>query len=194
MYSLYFRNIINYLHVLILKLEMSSLKLEPNKYKLDSKRKKQSLINFNLNKISIEESEVADIYSKEKRSEIMSKIRAKNTKPEISVRKSLHRLGFKRYTLHKRELPGSPDIVFVSRKKAILIHGCFWHHHSNCKLAYTPKTNIKFWLKKIKDNIERDRVCQKRLQGMGYNQLIIWECESKKPEVVEAKLKKFLRK
>lgn len=116
-----------------------------------------------------------DVHSPQQRSYNMSKIRGKNTKPEMVVRKWLWSEGY-RYRLHKKNLPGTPDIVFSSHKKVIFIHGCFWHKH-NCKYFKWPETNKEFWREKINRNIQRDKENCKRLKSIGWNFLILWECE-----------------
>jgi DNA mismatch endonuclease (patch repair protein) len=119
---------------------------------------------------------VTDIYSSEKRSEIMSKVRSKDTKPEMLVRSSLHALGY-RYRLHVKELPGNPDIVLPKYHTVIFVHGCFWHQHPGCNKASLPKANSEFWKRKLNDNINRDnKVCQK-LKVSGWNIITLWECE-----------------
>ncbi|OQS19790.1 very short patch repair endonuclease [Chromobacterium violaceum] len=109
------------------------------------------------------------------RSYNMSRIRAKNTKPEMIVRKWLWGNGY-RYFIHKHDLPGKPDIVFSKKKIAIFVHGCFWHRHG-CKLSVTPKTNVEFWENKFKSNLERDKKNYTQLQEIGWHVLIIWACE-----------------
>ena len=117
-----------------------------------------------------------DIWDKKKRSEVMSKIRSKDTKPELTLRKSLFAKGF-RYRVNDKRLPGSPDIVLPKYKTVIFLHGCFWHRHEGCKYAYTPKTNTKFWIDKITSNKERDKIYMQKLIVQGWNVLTIWECE-----------------
>lgn len=117
-----------------------------------------------------------DIWDKKKRSEVMSKIRSKNTKPELTFRKALFARGF-RYRVNDKRLPGKPDIVLPKFKTVIFLHGCFWHKHENCKYAYTPKTNTKFWVDKITSNKERDKINMEKLTALGWNILIVWECE-----------------
>ncbi len=117
-----------------------------------------------------------DIWSKEKRSECMSKIRSKNTKPELALRKALFARGF-RYRVNDIRLPGKPDIVLPKYKTVIFVNGCFWHKHENCKYAYTPKTNTQFWVDKINSNVERDNKNLKELKTMGWNIIVVWECE-----------------
>jgi DNA mismatch endonuclease (patch repair protein) len=119
---------------------------------------------------------MTDIWSKEKRSECMSKIRSKNTKPELTLRKALFARGFL-YRVNDKRLPGKPDIVLPKYKTVIFVHGCFWHRHEGCKYAYTPKTNTKFWVDKITSNAERDKVNLQKLTELGRNSLTVWECE-----------------
>lgn len=118
------------------------------------------------------------LISQEKRSVIMKSIRSSNTKPELRVRKILHSLGY-RYRLHAKGLPGSPDIVFYSRKKVIFVHGCFWHQHpdDNCRSSIKPRTNTEYWDSKLRRNIERDLQNQNDLVSLGWDYLILWECE-----------------
>ena len=120
-----------------------------------------------------------DTVSPEKRSETMSKIRSKNTKPELVVRHHLHMLGF-RYRLHSPKLPGHPDIVLPKWHTVIFINGCFWHRHEGCKVATMPKSNVEFWTKKFERNVERDKKEQAALKEAGWHVLVIWECEIKK--------------
>ena len=115
----------------------------------------------------------------EQRSRNMSAIKSKNTKPEIAVRKLLHSMGY-RFRLHRKDLPGSPDIVLPKYKTVIFVHGCFWHRHENCKYASNPKTRVEFWNKKFKDNILRDIKNQERLKSLGLKIIIVWECDLKK--------------
>ena len=114
----------------------------------------------------------------EQRSRNMSAIKSKNTKPEIAVRKLLHSMGY-RFRLHRKDLPGSPDIVLPKYKTVIFVHGCFWHRHENCKYASTPKTRKEFWEKKFRENINRDNLNQANLSLKGWKIIIIWECQLK---------------
>ena len=127
----------------------------------------------------------------EQRSRNMSAIKSKNTKPEIIVRKLLHSKGY-RFRLHKKDLPGSPDIVLPKYKTVIFVHGCFWHRHQNCKYASNPKTRREFWEKKFKENIERDKKTQEKLQNLGWKTKIVWECEIKKQDKLIKKIEDFL--
>ena len=108
----------------------------------------------------------------------MAAIKSKNTKPEIAVRKMLHALGY-RFRLHRKDLPGSPDIVLPKYKTVIFVHGCFWHRHENCKYASTPKTRKEFWENKFNENMKRDKNNFKELKKLNWNLLVIWECETK---------------
>ncbi|HBO27782.1 very short patch repair endonuclease [Culturomica sp.] len=119
---------------------------------------------------------MADIYSKEKRSYLMSLIRSQNTKPEIMVRKYLFSKGL-RFRVNVKKLPGTPDIVLPKYRTVIFIHGCFWHGHGNCKIAHLPKTRTEWWEKKINRNIERDNSNRRKLKGMGWHTMVVWECQ-----------------
>ena len=134
-----------------------------------------------------------DIYPRRKRSEIMSKVKSKDTALELIVRSQLHRAGF-RFRLHVRELPGMPDIVLPKYKTAIFVHGCFWHQHSGCKKATIPKQNRDFWSAKLARNVERDEQARTRLSEMGWRVLTIWECEikpSKLPNTIARLIEKL---
>jgi DNA mismatch endonuclease (patch repair protein) len=120
-----------------------------------------------------------DTITKERRSQNMSKIRSKNTLPEILIRKALWRMGY-RYRLHYKLLPGKPDIVITRYKIVIFVHGCFWHRHENCIEASRPKTNSEYWETKISRNIERDKKHQNEIKQLGWKVIIIWECSVKK--------------
>lgn len=117
-----------------------------------------------------------DIVSREKRSRMMSAIGGKDTRPELKVRSYLHSRGF-RFRLHARNLPGRPDMVFPKYRTVVFVHGCFWHRHDGCNLAYHPKTNVDFWEKKFQANVERDLRNLQELEKDGWKVLIIWECE-----------------
>lgn len=136
---------------------------------------------------------VAKLISKEKRGAIMSQIRSKNTKPELCVRKILHSLGY-RFRLHRKGLPGSPDIVFPARKKAIFIHGCFWHQHyvEGCRSSSMPKSNKDYWEKKLQRNVDRDKQNQYNLVQLGWSYLILWECELGDRALLQDRLVTFL--
>lgn len=130
---------------------------------------------------------MVDHLTKDKRSWNMSRIRSKNTKPEMVVRSLLHRMGY-RFRLHRKDLPGKPDIVLPKYKTVIFVHGCFWHCHEECKDSGIPKSNTKFWKEKLYKNIERDRKHQNALVHDGWKILIVWECEIEKVDVLIAKI------
>ncbi|WP_337154203.1 very short patch repair endonuclease [Pseudomonas protegens] len=130
----------------------------------------------------------ADILTSEERSLMMGKIKGQNTKPELIVRSLCHSLGG-RFRLHWRDLPGTPDLVFPKYRLCLFVHGCFWHRHPECKYAYTPKTNLDFWLPKLHRNVERDREQEEALRALGWRVEVVWECETKRPELLEARLK-----
>lgn len=133
-----------------------------------------------------------DIWSKEKRSQVMSHINSKNTKPEKAVRSLLHRMGY-RFRLHKRELPGCPDIVLPKYNSVIFVHGCFWHLHEGCRDGTIPKTQHEKWKLKLERNVERDKLHYQKLQEKGWKVLVIWECEVEKQlEMVRLRIVDFL--
>lgn len=125
---------------------------------------------------------ITDLFSSEKRSQIMSKIRSKNTKIEMLVRKWLFAFGY-RYRINDKRYPGTPDIVLPKYKTVIFINGCFWHQHTGCKISHMPKSNTAYWFNKLNKNLERDEAKLKCLEEMGWDVIIIWECElSSNPE------------
>lgn len=138
---------------------------------------------------------MADKISKERRSENMRRIRSKDMKPEMAVRRLVHGMGY-RYRLHRKDLPGKPDLVFSSRRKVIFVHGCFWHQHDDpsCLDGRPPKSNTGYWCDKLRRNTERDRKCQEQLAANGWEYLVVWECETSEPDAVRAKVIKFLEK
>jgi DNA mismatch endonuclease (patch repair protein) len=135
---------------------------------------------------------IVDVHSLEQRSFNMSRIKGKNTKPEMIVRQWLWRNGL-RYRLHRNDLPGKPDIVFAGRKKVIFVNGCFWHKH-NCKYFKWPKSNTEFWRQKIEGNIRRDADNCAALIAAGWDYMVIWECEIKEKnlEPLWKRIKAFL--
>jgi DNA mismatch endonuclease, patch repair protein len=132
-----------------------------------------------------------DLITPSQRSANMARIRGHDTGPELAVRRLAHRLGF-RFRLHRRDLPGTPDLVFTSRHQVIFVHGCFWHRHAGCRFAYEPKSNIEFWRVKFAANTARDARVTEELVQMGWSVLTIWECEAAKPDVVTELLKRNL--
>jgi DNA mismatch endonuclease, patch repair protein len=134
---------------------------------------------------------MTDVFSKEKRSWIMSRVKWRDTKPEILVRSFVHRLGF-RFRVHRRDLPGNPDILLPRHGMVIFVHGCFWHGHKRCPRSKRPETNKSFWNQKLDANIERDKRFRKELRRMGWKLLVVWQCETSNPEKLLEKLERFL--
>lgn len=134
---------------------------------------------------------MTDTISKERRSWNMSRIRDRNTKPELIVRAFLHKEGY-RFRLHRKDLPGKPDIVLPKYRTVIFVHGCFWHRHENCHYAYTPKSRLEFWEEKFRTNIERDFKVITQLKNLGWNVVIIWECETEDRHVLAEGLKMLI--
>jgi DNA mismatch endonuclease (patch repair protein) len=126
------------------------------------------------------------------RSENMRRIKGKNTRPELEVRRVVRDIGYTGYRLHRRDVPGCPDIVFLGKRKAIFVHGCFWHGH-NCKVGNrSPRSNVGYWSQKIRRNQERDEGALRSLNSLGWSVLVIWECEIKDLESLTERLKLFL--
>lgn len=134
---------------------------------------------------------MSDIISKSKRSELMSKIKGKETKSEILVRKYLFSKGL-RYRKYVRELPGTPDIVLPKYRTIIFVHGCFWHAHDACKDGHLPTSNTDYWKDKLKKNVERDKRVVSLLLSTGWNVIVVWECEIKSKEKRQRRLEKLL--
>ena len=126
-----------------------------------------------------------------RRSEIMGRVRNKDTKPEMIVRRITHGLGY-RYRLHYGKLPGRPDLVFPSRRKVIFVHGCFWHRHKGCRRATIPKTRTDSWIEKFEKNVARDRRVLSQLKKQGWKVLVIWECQTFKADRLEKRVRSFL--
>ncbi len=116
------------------------------------------------------------------RAEIMRRVGSEDTHPELTLRKALHAEGY-RYRLHRRDLPGSPDIVFPSKRKAVFVHGCFWHRHPGCSRASTPKSNFSYWQEKFDRNVLRDIQALKELRSLGWKTMVVWECGLTKKSV-----------
>lgn len=129
-----------------------------------------------------------DNLTKQQRSERMSRVRSKDTKPEMAVRRLVHAMGF-RYRLHSSDLPGKPDLVFPRLQKVIFVHGCFWHQHPRC--GRKPKSKLGFWLKKLSQNRERDLRNQQELRRLGWKILIVWECQLSRSNLAD-RLRSFL--
>ncbi|MCY3677607.1 MAG: very short patch repair endonuclease [Gemmatimonadetes bacterium] len=138
---------------------------------------------------------MADTVTAQRRSEIMSKIRAKGMKPEMAVRRMTHAMGY-RYRLHGKDLPGKPDLVFPSRRKVIFVHGCFWHQHSDpaCRIAHLPKSNRHYWLPKLERNVIRDAEQRAELARLGWDVLVIWECDVVRDDGIADRIRSFLER
>lgn len=135
---------------------------------------------------------MVDRLSPEARSRLMARVRGKDTKPEMAVRRLLHSTGY-RFRLHRRDLPGRPDIVLPARRKIILVHGCFWHRHTDCRYAVMPSTRVEWWSAKLNQNVERDRTAIAALKAAGWQVLVVWECEiSRDLRALAANLRAFL--
>lgn len=127
----------------------------------------------------------------EVRSQMMAAVKGKNTKPEIIVRKMLHAMGF-RFRLHRKELPGRPDIVLPKYRTVVLVNGCFWHQHPGCQMSRRPKSRPDYWEPKLDGNIQRDKKNRTELVKLGWRVITIWECELENPEEIAAKLKNLI--
>ena len=123
---------------------------------------------------------MADRLTPEHRSWNMSRIRGKDTLPERQVRSALHRAGY-RFRLHRKDLPGRPDIVLPKHRTVVFVHGCFWHRHKGCHFAYTPKSRVAFWNEKFRANVERDRRNVRALRALGWRVITVWECQAESP-------------
>lgn len=133
---------------------------------------------------------MVDTLTPEARSERMARIGGKHTAPEMIVRRMVHAMGF-RFRLHRRDLPGSPDLVFPTLKKIVLVHGCYWHGHG-CKIGKLPKSNVAFWREKIVKNRARDKHNLRDLKALGWQTLVVWQCETRKPDELRKTLTAFL--
>lgn len=134
-----------------------------------------------------------DRLSEERRSALMSKVKGKNTGPELLVRKAAHRLGY-RFRLHRKDLPGKPDLMFPRLKVAIFVHGCFWHSHQSCPKGRPPKSKLDYWGPKLKENTKRDRRNLVRLRKLGWHARVIWQCETTDPAHTEQLLRDILNR
>ena len=134
-----------------------------------------------------------DTLTAAERSERMSRVRSKDTKPEMLVRSVVHGMGY-RYKLHAGKLPGKPDLVFPRLGKVIFIHGCFWHRHGTCKNTRWPKSKMVFWGPKLEENHRRDVTIQRKLRRLGWRVMVVWECRLKHLEAVTDKIQRFLEK
>jgi DNA mismatch endonuclease (patch repair protein) len=137
---------------------------------------------------------MVDTLTPERRSWNMSRVRGKDTKPELLVRSMLHRMGY-RFTVNgpkNRRLPGKPDIVLPRHNAVIFVHGCYWHRHKGCRLATMPSTNTAFWTEKFRRNVQRDGINQRALKRLGWNISVVWTCHLRNPERIKSKLERFL--
>jgi DNA mismatch endonuclease (patch repair protein) len=132
-----------------------------------------------------------DTLTPAERSERMSRVRGRNTSPEMTVRRLVHGLGY-RYRLHGKGIPGKPDLVFRSRRKVLFVHGCFWHRHEHCALARLPKSRLDFWIPQLEGNRMRDVENQRALRAGGWGCMVIWECELSDRPALERRIKSFL--
>lgn len=128
-----------------------------------------------------------DRLTPQRRSQLMAKVRGKNTAPEKIVRSLAHRLGY-RFRLYRRDLPGRPDLVFPKYRVAIFVNGCFWHQHEGCPRSRRPTSNRDFWNSKLDRNVARDRIAQERLRDIGWRPVVVWECETRDAVLLERKL------
>jgi DNA mismatch endonuclease (patch repair protein) len=126
------------------------------------------------------------------RSALMARVSSRDTRPEMAVRRAAHALGL-RYRLHRRDLPGTPDLVFARFRTVVFIHGCFWHRHAGCRRATTPKTRRDFWQTKFDANVERDRRTVAALESAGWAVVVIWECEAIDEQPLKLRLQSLLR-
>ncbi len=136
-------------------------------------------------------SRMTDHLSRDERSRNMSRVKGRDTKPERLVRSVLHRMGF-RFSLHRKDLPGRPDIVLTRHRKLVFVHGCFWHRHARCSRATIPSTNIDFWQKKLSGNTDRDVSVRRRLRVMGWKVLVVWQCQTRNIDQLTTRLEHFL--
>ena len=134
---------------------------------------------------------MTDVFSAEKRSDVMRRVKGRDTSPELAVRRMLWRLGA-RYRLHRKDLPGHPDIVMPGRRLAVFVHGCFWHGHDCARGARVPKQNRDYWEGKVGRNRTRDAANLEKLEALGWRVLTVWECELKDPAALEARLQAAL--
>ncbi len=136
---------------------------------------------------------MADSLTPVERSIRMGLVKSKDTKPELIIRSAIHKMGY-RFRLHKKDVPGKPDLVFSKRRKVIFIHGCFWHRHPDpaCRLTRTPKSRVEFWQKKFESNQQRDRSVQEALCSVGWSSMVIWECQLANMHKLKGEIMSFL--
>lgn len=136
---------------------------------------------------------MVDHISPERRSWLMSRVKGKDTTPELRVRQLAHAMGL-RFRLHRKDLPGRPDLVFPKYRVALFVHGCFWHRHPNCPKASSPKTRPEFWQSKFERNVERDQRNIEEITALGWNALVLWECETKDPANLSRRLESIFER
>ena len=134
---------------------------------------------------------MTDIVDTKCRSEMMARVRGRDTVPELAVRRIAHRMGL-RFRLHRKNLPGRPDLVFPKHRLAVFVHGCFWHRHEGCRYASTPKSRAAFWTEKFAANVKRDARQEAALRTLGWQILVIWQCETKDEAAVERRLAELI--
>ncbi|HEX8513991.1 MAG TPA: very short patch repair endonuclease [Allosphingosinicella sp.] len=132
-----------------------------------------------------------DNLTPKRRSEIMAQVRSKDTSAEVRVRKAAHGMGF-RFRVHRKDLPGTPDLVFPKLRTAMFVHGCFWHQHPGCRRSSVPKTRAQFWLEKFRHNLARDQRVTEALEAEGWAVVVIWECETKSPDELRMAIRRSL--
>lgn len=132
-----------------------------------------------------------DTLTTAERSAIMGRVRSKNTRPEIAVRRLFHKLGH-RFRLHRSDLPGRPDMVLTGPRVAVFVHGCFWHRHAGCASTRTPKSRVGFWEGKFSDNVRRDRAARRALRRDGWRVLVVWECQVANVTRLENRIRRFM--
>ena len=130
---------------------------------------------------------MSDVFTPEQRSRVMAQVKGRDTTPEIAVRSLLHRLGY-RFRLHRKELPGTPDVVLPRHRTVVFVHGCFWHQHPGCEAAARPASNTEYWNRKLDANRARDSRNQAELERLGWRVVIVWECETKDSSALEKRL------
>jgi len=130
---------------------------------------------------------MTDTFTVRERSWIMSRVHGKDTTPELAVRSMVHRMGY-RFRLHRKDLPGKPDIVLPRHRCVVFVHGCFWHRHKGCKRASTPQSNVEYWERKFRRNVERDRRHRRDLRKLGWRVVVVWECELRDPDKLAVRL------
>jgi DNA mismatch endonuclease (patch repair protein) len=134
---------------------------------------------------------MVDRLTPERRSHLMAQVRSRNTTPELAVRRLAYSLGY-RFRLHRRDLPGCPDLVFPSRNAVVFVHGCFWHRHKGCSKSSMPSTHVEFWTAKFSQTIQRDKRVSEQLERQGWRVLVIWQCEIRDRETLTRRLQSFL--